>query len=276
MTAGLGEAALARAIADGSWDAMVARTLATPEVAAALDGLARTAGDAAYVAADEAARGIGARYGAFFVDRLDPAIANAVRTMTTKQTQRFSADVVEGLRRAVGVGLEQGIGPRATARLMRGVVGLGPKQVKAVANYRLALESGDFAKARGYQLRDHRYAHSGNLSPDRIDTMVDAYQRRMVGWTAETNARTMALEAQRVGQQESWRQAAADGVIDGVAVEKEWVATLDNRVRDEHAAMNGATAPLDGQYSNGDSYPGESDPWNCRCAEVYRVVRGIA
>jgi hypothetical protein len=276
MSAELGEAALARAVADGTWDAMVARTLATPEVSAALDGLARTAGDAAYIGADEAARGIGARYGAFFVDRLDPAIANAVRTMTTKQTQRFSADVVEGLRRAVGLGLERGINPRETARLMRGVVGLGPKQVEAVSNYRAALESGDFAKARRYELRDRRYAHSGTLSPDRIDTMVDAYQRRMVTWTAETNARTMALEAQRVGQQASWRQAADDGVIEGVAVEKVWVATLDNRVRAEHEAMHELSAPLDGQYSNGDSYPGESDPWNCRCAEVYRVVRGIA
>ena len=82
MTAQMGEAAVARAVADGTWDAMLAETLATPEVSAALDGLGRATGDGAYVAADEAARGIGARYGAFVVDRLDPAIAGAVRTLS--------------------------------------------------------------------------------------------------------------------------------------------------------------------------------------------------
>jgi hypothetical protein len=35
--------------------------------------------------------------------------------------------------------------------------------------------------------------------------------------------------------------------------------------------MNGDTAILDGVYRNGDSYPGESSPWNCRCVETYAV-----
>lgn len=49
---------------------------------------------------------------------------------------------------------------------------------------------------------------------------------------------------------------------------KSWLATLDDRVRDEHEAMNGETVAIDSNFSNGLSAPGEP---NCRCGLTYGV-----
>jgi len=49
---------------------------------------------------------------------------------------------------------------------------------------------------------------------------------------------------------------------------KQWITARDDRVRDEHAAMDGETVPLDGMFSNGMEGPGEP---NCRCGIVTPV-----
>lgn len=53
---------------------------------------------------------------------------------------------------------------------------------------------------------------------------------------------------------------------------KRWVATLDDRVRDEHEAMHGEERAVDAAFSNGLQSPGEP---NCRCALTYGV-EGVA
>jgi phage portal protein BeeE len=64
----------------------------------------------------------------------------------------------------------------------------------------------------------------------------------------------------------------------GVFPYKEWVASLDDRTRDSHLAMNGETVPIDEAYSNGLMQPGDpdGDPGeiiNCRCNEVYHTEK---
>ena len=49
----------------------------------------------------------------------------------------------------------------------------------------------------------------------------------------------------------------------GVVQWKEWIATLDDRVRDEHLAMDGEIVKKGSKFSNGLDYPNEP---NCRCA----------
>jgi hypothetical protein len=53
-------------------------------------------------------------------------------------------------------------------------------------------------------------------------------------------------------------------------VEKEWVTQGDDRVRDEHAAMEGERVPRDDNFSNGLDYPSEP---NCRCGVLLHPVR---
>jgi HK97 family phage portal protein len=50
---------------------------------------------------------------------------------------------------------------------------------------------------------------------------------------------------------------------------KRWLATMDDRVRDEHAAMHGEEVPVDQPFSNGLQAPGEP---NCRCGLTYGLA----
>ena len=74
-------------------------------------------------------------------------------------------------------------------------------------------------------------------------------------------ARTEVSHAAGYGQQEAARQS-------GVVKTKTWITSRDDRVRDEHAAMDGETVDFDKTYSDGSTYPGEQDV-SCRCVEAY-------
>ena len=206
---------------------------------------------------------------------LDPRILEAVRTLDTTSIRSLAPGIRQAVRETIGAGIEAGINPREIARGLRDIVGLAPHQAEAVRNFRFALDSGDFAKARGYQLRDRRFdalLRRGAPTRAQIDTMVDAYSRRMLAHHAETHARTAAIESQKLGQRLAWSEAQASGALGDAEVIKQWVTTLDGRERPEHNAMDGAEAPLDQPYRNGQMYPGAGE-YNCRCTEVYRVRR---
>jgi hypothetical protein len=108
------------------------------------------------------------------------------------------------------------------------------------------------------------------LSPAQIDRMTDAYRKRFVAFNAETNTRTAALDAQRLGQHLSWQQAVERGDIDGTTLTKRWSGTLDDRERDSHLEMEGETVPYDQPYSNGQMIPGDTE-YNCRCVSIYET-----
>lgn len=72
---------------------------------------------------------------------------------------------------------------------------------------------------------------------------------------AEVIARTEVHAAMQKSNLEVYKQA-------GLTI-KIWVTVGDERVRDEHAAMDGEEVPLNGVFSNGLSEPSEP---NCRCS----------
>ena len=63
----------------------------------------------------------------------------------------------------------------------------------------------------------------------------------------------------------------------GLDLLKQWLTTPDNRVRDSHRSMNGATTDMEGTFSNGLFTPAvdltgnvsASEIVNCRCTVVY-------
>lgn len=81
-------------------------------------------------------------------------------------------------------------------------------------------------------------------------------------WRADMIARTEATNANNEGLMEGYKQS-------GIATHKEWVATQDDRTRDEHLALNGEVVPVENDFSNGLPFPQEV---NCRCvvAPVFR------
>lgn len=77
---------------------------------------------------------------------------------------------------------------------------------------------------------------------------IPTYRARMIARTETTNANNE-------GHLEEYRQSE---IVKG----KEWIATLDSRTRDEHAALNGEIVDIEAVFSNGLMYPSEI---NCRC-----------
>jgi len=93
--------------------------------------------------------------------------------------------------------------------------------------------------------------------------------------SAIRNARTMVTGAENVGRLDSYKELAEKGVVQ----RKVWIATLDDRTRESHLALDGEEAEIDKAFSNGLMYPGDTDPsvdpsevWNCRCSMRDHIV----
>ena len=85
--------------------------------------------------------------------------------------------------------------------------------------------------------------------------------------SAMRNARTMITEAECSGRNDSYKALDEMGIVQ----KKVWIATPDERVRDEHLLMDGEEVDIDDVFSNGCAFPGDpaGDPetvYNCRCS----------
>ena len=88
-------------------------------------------------------------------------------------------------------------------------------------------------------------------------------------------ARTAATGAQNAGRVDAYKRAEDMGI----ELEQEWLATLDQRTRDEHRYLDGEHVPV-GKPFTVDGYeirfPGDPEApghliWNCRCTLVPRL-----
>lgn len=83
------------------------------------------------------------------------------------------------------------------------------------------------------------------------------------------NARTMMTGAQNGGRLDAMERA--NGL--GIEIQKEWMATLDNRTRDSHQKLDGERADFKKPFSNKLMFPGDpkgspEEVYNCRCTMV--------
>ena len=90
-------------------------------------------------------------------------------------------------------------------------------------------------------------------------------------WRSLRIARTEVMTASNTGS----LQGAKDL---GVPMDKIWIATLDERTRDSHAAMNGDRVDINEKFDNGMDGPGDpaggaSEVVNCRCSIAFSVKR---
>ncbi len=86
---------------------------------------------------------------------------------------------------------------------------------------------------------------------NRVRETYDRYPE----YRLELIARTEATVANNEGFIDAYKQS---DLVQG----KEWVATMDDRTRDEHAELNGEIVELNQSFSNGEQYPQD---FNCRC-----------
>lgn len=300
----LTETELARAIQDGTLDGLLNEVIVDRRVEAALgsvrDRLDRAVLDAGRAAAADLPSAIGSVFNV-----LNPRVIDAARSLDSQVIRDLSDDVRETVRQRAVAGLQDGLNPRAVARGVRSSVGLAPAQEQWVRNFRQQIETGDRAALRRVLGRGtirtpsgdtiQRSSHAGGqglgareldalqaklgkerIPQERIDRMVEAYERRLRALNAEAVSRSAMLDAQRQGQRLSWEDAIDRGVVARSDLRRSWIAvggpSGDGRNRPEHLELHGTVVLFDQRYPNGEMVPGESS-YGCRCAERYFVVR---
>lgn len=261
-------------VASPSAEALLSSVLTPESIARAFAPVSEALRDGVEAAARAVQRELPAAARQQTFNVLNPDVLTGIRTLDSRVLTTLANDTRETVRAFVENGLRDGVNPRTIAREIRSVVGLAPNQLAAVDNFRAMLEAGD-PEALTRELRDRRFDRTiqkafagGGLSPEQVDRMTEQYRTRFVAFNAETNARTAALDAQKLGQELSWRDAIDRGDIDGERLFKRWSTTLDGRERPEHHAMHGEVVRHDEYFSNGEMTPGEST-FNCRCIAVY-------
>ena len=85
-------------------------------------------------------------------------------------------------------------------------------------------------------------------------------------------ARTAMTSAENAGRIDAYKRAESVGV----KMQKEWMATLDDRTRRSHRRLDGERVGVDEKFSNGLRYPGDpsgsaEEVYNCRCTIVASV-----
>lgn len=111
---------------------------------------------------------------------------------------------------------------------------------------------------------------------------LSKYIERLLGGShaklrAARIARTETTGAMNAGHQASIEAAAESGLIEA----KSWLAILDDRVRETHAALSGTRAPVNGDFDVGGNaapYPGfwglpAGQRVNCRCVIIAEFGR---
>jgi hypothetical protein len=280
----MSETELVAAIASGTLDAVLDGLLSERSLNPLFATLRAHIDAMTLAAAGTAAHVLPSGYRTAF-DVLSPTMAQAVRQLDDVAIRAMAAEVRETVRQHALAGLEAGTNPRHVARGMRRVIGLAPNQEQAVRNFEAMLRAGD-PTALKRRLRDRRFdgtlrkAFKGGkpLSDAQIARMTDVYRKRMIAFNAESHARTIALNAQRLANRLAWQNSVEQGFVATSELTRQWIAvggpTGDGRNRPEHLAMHGEIVGFEQPYSNGQMVPGESD-WSCRCAELF-LVRPLA
>ncbi len=108
---------------------------------------------------------------------------------------------------------------------------------------------------------------------------ASAIMKRSANSTVEKNRNSASMHNNGMGT-DAENKARLDGMYRaedmGNSLTKIWIATLDNRTRDSHAALDGAEIALDEIFDNGCSRPRDpngtpAEVCNCRCSLKYGV-----
>lgn len=202
-------------------------------------------------------------------DHLSDSVRTAIQKLETPVLTSLKDDVQQTVRQAVARGLEEGKAPKTVAREIRGAIGLGKGQLEQVQNFRDALEGKNGRSLSDYTLRDKRLdkmLKNGPLTPEQVDRYTDAYTKRRIAQNANTVSRTATMDAYRLGQDLSWRDAQDNGIVPpGFELWKTWMQIHRPTMREEHIPLDGETVPFNEPYSNGSMIPGDQGEYNCGC-----------
>ena len=182
----------------------------------------------------------------FAFDVFKPNVTDYVAThgaaMVTLTTDSTKAAIVETLQNAYA--MRTPIGDIAL-ELKNVVTGLDSNRARALAGFTQEVSS--------------KYPASV------AQVMISDKRNQLIASRCMTIARTETMHAANFGQRETWSQYADSGLLIPNQVLRTWISGGGETTCEECMAMDGETAPLDGEYEGGILGP-PLHP-NCACSE---------
>lgn len=148
------------------------------------------------------------------------------------------------------------IGP-STREVVREIVTSGLRDGRAPRV--IAKEIGSYVGLRSDQLETLRKFEAGGAS----EAQVARRAKQLLKQRGELIARTETMRSSNQGLREMWHQAVDNDLLPS-DVKREWIATSDERTRDEHEDLDGEQVGLNESFSLGYE-PGEEV--SCRCSQ---------
>lgn len=160
----------------------------------------------------------------------------------------ISAETRLGVRALIRDAVRDGGHPFTVAREIKQIVGLHPRQQRAVMNFRIALQG-------------------QGLKAAIIAKRVEAYAKKQLLFRAKMIARTEILWATNRGQELAWSAAEREGWLERGRWRREWI-TAGDPCPLVCQPMNGKLATIEGEWSLPSgrlvTTPTEAHP-HCRC-----------
>jgi hypothetical protein len=226
---------------------------------------------------------------------------NWIKQQSGTLITNIGEDIRVNVRNLMTIGLQTGNNPRdtalsivgyidpATGNRTGGIIGLNQPQELWVRNATFDLQNLDpryFNRVR----RDRRFDSivqraidtNTNLDQSTITKLINRYKDNLLKLRGETVARTETIQSLNRSEYEAYKQAIDMGATASKNVGKVWDTAGDDRVRDDHADMEGQTVNIDEPFIAPDGsrlmFPGDvslgaaaGEVINCRCKSRFKV-----
>lgn len=166
----------------------------------------------------------------------NPRAIEWARNRSSNLITEIGSSTRETVREIITSGLRDGRAPRVIAKEVRSLVGLRSDQLETLRKFEAGGATEAQVARRGKQLLKQR---------------------------SELIARSETMRASNHGLREMWYQAVDNDLLPS-DVKREWIATSDERTRDEHEDLDGEQVGLNEEFSLGYE-PGEEV--SCRCSQ---------
>jgi hypothetical protein len=191
--------------------------------------------------------------GAVDMEAFSARAANAAASVVGEEITNVSKKTIEAVRDRIVAGYEEGRKTREIAETVKEVLGLDKPRAEQLDKF-----------IRGL---NNRPPHLPDLTQAEINAKIQREYARLLDQRAWTVARTENLRAATTGQNELWREAASQGIMDPTEYRRRWVrvpAATDCPICESYEGQEvGISVLFDGIEGKLDGSPAHA---NCLCA----------
>ena len=181
-------------------------------------------------------------------DANNPGVRNWIDNHLGELIQNVKTTTQKAVQNIIATGINAGLPPSQSAKLISQIVGLNDRQAMAVINRRMALQK------------------QGVKGP-KLEAAVKAYAQKQLEYRGEMIARTESMSTNNRGMLEVVNQNAEAGLFNRNKAMKEWIVTPYDRLCSTCGPMAGKKVPLDSEFKlrNGKSVKLPPAHPNCNC-----------